>query len=732
MKMSKQFYPEYSYSPKIMLTKLLFPPQWIPTQPYLSLPSLTAFLKANKCDVEQIDINVSFYDHVLSKKGLQVYYDRAQIKFQELESKNELSPELQKQYVALSSSILFGNRVIKCVDEAKKVIQNKEDFYNIEKLFNAFKILELGLKLASSAYYPSNLTFHSYDMRYSCRSSKAIIEAINDGRENIFIEYFEKYTLPEVLKDNPGLVGISIINISQLIPGLTLANIIKKANPDIHINIGGSVFTRLVNEISHNKDLFTVFDSVIVHEGETPLLNLIKHLNNECDIRDVPNLIYIEGSEIIVNSLSSNGEDINSLPTPCFDGLPLDKYLSPELVIPVLSSRGCYWNRCTFCDHGFGYSGKYRPRDVDLLFNDIKSLNEKHETSFFTFQDEGLSTKIISALSERIIKDKMAISWLADSRFESSFSPELGSKLSLSGCKMLYFGLESANERVLKCMDKGIKKENVLKICKYCSDRGIWAHLFLIFGFPTETHEEARETMEFILQNNDIIRSMSFGSFQLTKHSKVYENPSMFNVSKIYYDGEIDLSLWYDCDVTEGLSKKDTDGVIQEFYNKLSKRYLDLPIWSNLDREHLFLYIAHYKKSINEVADLSELIRVIKKKAGNKSMKKSNFKPVLNEGIFIGTFNFNLARIIHSDLTGNIPGIIQKEKVNVLFDIDNNRVFTISNLAKDILDRSNGESNISEIIKIIKEKYNLSYIESDSKCKSFLNGLIEKNIVYLK
>jgi radical SAM superfamily enzyme YgiQ (UPF0313 family) len=88
---------------------------------------------------------------------------------------------------------------------------------------------------------------------------------------------------------------------------------------------------------------------VIVHEGETPLLNLIKHLNNEFDIRDVPNLIYKEGPEIIVNNLSSNGEDINSLPTPCSDGFPLDKYLSPELVIPVLSSRGCYWNRCTFC-----------------------------------------------------------------------------------------------------------------------------------------------------------------------------------------------------------------------------------------------------------------------------------------------------------------------------------------------------------------------------------------------
>ena len=717
-----------------MLTKLLFPPQWIPTQPYLSLPSLTAFLKANKCNVFQIDINASFFDHLLSKKGLQVYYDKAQIKFKDLESRKELSPELQKQYAALSSSILFGDYVINGVDDAKKIIKSKEDFYDIEKLFKAFKILELGLKLASSAYYPSNLTFHSYDMRHSCRSSKAILEAINDREENLFIEYFEKHTIPEVLQGNPGLIGISIINISQLIPGLTLAGLIKKAEPEIHINIGGSVFTRLINEVRKNKQLFSVFDSVIVHEGETALLNLINHLEKKFDIRDIPNLIYKDDLEIKVNSLSSVGEDINSLPTPFFEDLPLDKYLSPELIIPILSSRGCYWNRCTFCDHGYGYSGKFRPRDVDLLFNDIKTLKDKYNSSYFTFQDEGLAPKMMVALSDKLIESKMEISWLADSRFEPSFSKAVGKKLSLAGCKMLYFGLESANERVLKCMDKGILKENVVKICKYCKDAGIWSHVFLIFGFPSETQKEARETMDFILSNNDRIRSMSFGSFQLTRHSKVYENPSSFHVSKIFHDTEIDLSLWYDCEVSLGLSKKETDGVIQEFYDKLAHKYVDLPIWSNLDREHLFLYIAHYKRSVNEVADLSTLIRNIqsRKKTGQRSMKNGDFHPILNEGIFIGTFNFNLAQIIHCGLSGKTIGNIQKEKVNVLFDIDSNRIFTITELAKDIIRKSNDGSSISEIIDFIKVKYQIPYNEAKLKCESFLHGLIEKNIISIK
>ncbi|MDL5503825.1 MAG: PqqD family protein, partial [Candidatus Methanoperedens sp.] len=94
------------------------------------------------------------------------------------------------------------------------------------------------------------------------------------------------------------------------------------------------------------------------------------------------------------------------------------------------------------------------------------------------------------------------------------------------------------------------------------------------------------------------------------------------------------------------------------------------------------------------------------------------------------TFNFNLAQIIHSGLTGNeSKRNLQREKVNVLFDIANNRIFTISDLARDILDKSNGESTISEIIDHIKEKYQIPDTEAGSKCNGFLNGLIEKNII---
>ncbi len=719
-----------------MLTKLIFPPQWIPTQPYLSTPSLTAFLKAHDCNVEQMDVNVSFYDDLLSKKGMQGSYDKAYAKLKELESRPELQTILKEQYAMLGGSILAGKYIIDKVDRAKSILKDVDKFYDFNELNDAFRILELGLKLASLAYYPTNLTFHSYDMRYSCRVSRDVLAAINDREENLFIDYFEKRTVPEILENNPDLVGISIINTSQLIPGITLANLIKQADEKIHINIGGSVFTRLINEISHNDELFSIVDSIIVHEGETALLGLIKHLESGFGIENVPNLIYKKEDKIRINKLSPAGEVINSLPTPDFDGFPLQLYLSPHLVLPLLSSRGCYWGRCTFCDHSFGYSGKYRPRDVNLLYNDLGALKNKYRTGFFTFQDEGLSPKLMSALSDKIIENDLNISWLADSRFEPAFSEEMSRKIARAGCKMLYFGLESANERILACMDKGIKKENARKICKYCSDAGIWTHLFLIFGFPTETQDEARETMNFVLANSSIIRSMSFGSFQLTKHSKVYENPEKFGVTNIEQEDKLDLSLWYECKVGRGMSKRDTNAVINTFDALLSKRYKDFQIWRSLDREHLFLYISHYKKAAGGVSDLVEVMNRAYQKESMKIMGRTDKRstgiyPVLNDGVFVGTFNFNWGKIMHEvKMNEHQRSSAKPEKTHGLFDI-NNRFLTISDLAKNILDMCNGKSGIPDIVEAIRIKYQLSQGEAEARCKSLLDSFYEKNIITL-
>ncbi|MCZ7399596.1 MAG: PqqD family protein [Candidatus Methanoperedens sp.] len=177
------------------------------------------------------------------------------------------------------------------------------------------------------------------------------------------------------------------------------------------------------------------------------------------------------------------------------------------------------------------------------------------------------------------------------------------------------------------------------------------------------------------------------------------------------------------------MSKRETEEIIQEFYNQLSLKYRDLPIWSNLDREHLFLYISHYKKVKNKLSDLSELMeRIFRKKSNEKQassdLKDSKIFPSLNEGVFAGTFNFNLAKIIHAGMAGNISeNGLKTERTNILFDTNNNRIFTVTDFARDILDNCSGRANLSDIINKLKEKYQMDHSEADLKCKNFLDGL---------
>ncbi len=74
------------------------------------------------------------------------------------------------------------------------------------------------------------------------------------------------------------MIGVSITATSQIIPGLTLCRLIKEAAPNIHLTIGGSIFTRLVDNLRRCPSLFDLTDDIIVFEGETALLELVNQL----------------------------------------------------------------------------------------------------------------------------------------------------------------------------------------------------------------------------------------------------------------------------------------------------------------------------------------------------------------------------------------------------------------------------------------------------------------------
>ena len=706
---------------------LIFPPQWVPTQPYLSLPSLTSYLQSKGYSVIQKDFNAEAYDIILTKQYLRRMYKRVSRNFNKLESKIKLSAAEQKYYNTLFCVRALAPQVIKEIDGAKGVFRSKRNFYDFSKFSESRKIVSRALALVSVAYYPTKLSFSSFEMNYSHESSSDVIKATIDRVENPFIEIYENNLIPYIFQENPDIIGISIIGFSQIIPGLTLARLLKSSNCRAHVLVGGSIFTRLIDILPQRKNLFSIFfDSVIVYEGERPLLELAKCLANGKSLKTVPNLIYYDGTKVCVNETCSP-ENINSLPTPCFDGFSLNLYFSPEPVLPIISSRGCYWGKCAFCDHSHIYGNRYAHRNSERVVDDLEELSKKYRTSFFSFNDEGIAPSVFKSLAEKIIERKLNIQCHADARLERQFTSALCRKIAKAGFKMLLFGLESGCDRVLTLMKKGTDRQTITEVCKNSAHAGIWNHGFVFFGFPTETEEEAQETIDFVLSNKDIIHSVGYSVFSLGKYSPVRKQPELYGVSRIQIDENKDFQLWYNYDVNTGQNQEKAGEIDKAFPELIADEYDNFKVWEKLHREHLLLYISQY--GTNSLSLISkEISNRDKPITSTQEGRWSDMIPRLKDGVTYNTVHFDLLEI-QENIKSEVDTEVLPKETYIVYDFNEDKMFSITSSAKDILELCDGEANVHQIASKIAKMYSISVNNAEAGCINFLKDLVSIGFV---
>src|SRR5208283_6090205 len=127
---------------------LVFPPQWTPFRPYLSLPSLAAYLRQKGIEVIQKDFNVEAYDTLLSSGYLKSLEDRLRSRFALLDSKTDLAPGFeQKYYSDLFMAVSVIGHISSEIEKAKEVFRNKRLYYDPEKLSQAIRIMNQALAI---------------------------------------------------------------------------------------------------------------------------------------------------------------------------------------------------------------------------------------------------------------------------------------------------------------------------------------------------------------------------------------------------------------------------------------------------------------------------------------------------------------------------------------------------------------------------------------------------------
>ena len=577
-----------------MKVLLVFPPDWYPSEPYLSLPTLTAVLRAAGHEVIQKDINLEMYDWYFSEDFLKRVLRRVpqQLdRLRKLSKKRELADwERDVQLALCDLTREYIAELIKKAETAKHIVRGQE-FYDADKLEWAINVFREVTGAISLVYAPARICMPPMetDLSYKVFVSSELLDAVQDTQVNVYRDVFDHLLKPAIEAERPDIIGISIVLQQQLFSTMTFCALIKQYFPHIHVTIGGNTVTRLRDVLPHKPELFALFDSAVIYEGETAFLQLVEAVGAGRALTNVPNVIYRDASGIHTSPLSF-AEDMAALPPPDFDGLPLEKYFLPERILPYLATRGCYWGRCEFCDHGEGYAAGYRTKKIDEIMQEIRGLRDKYQTRHFHFTDESYPPALFRKLTRKLIETKMDIAWTTHMRFEKSLLDEAVWKDAVdSGCRYLHFGYESGNERVLKLMDKATTTDVIHRSLELSAGVGIWNHVMGFFGFPGERREDALDSIRFLEENKDLVHSIGFGTFDLSKHTPVAKHPEKFGVTA-YKNPEWDLALDYYFTVKEGLSVEDAERVFEEFERNHHPGW-DLRVFI---REYIFLYVTRF------------------------------------------------------------------------------------------------------------------------------------------
>lgn len=318
------------------------------------------------------------------------------------------------------------------------------------------------------------------------------VKIIDDMVENLSFD-----TLIKKLK-NAVMVGITSTT-PTFNSALNYAKKIKEALPNIFVIFGGVHSTfRPYDAIKKS-----FVDAVCVGEGERTIVEVAEKIESGKTLEDVKGLIFKSGSEIVNNGLREFIKDLDSIPFPSFDLMPLDKYtlVGKRLEqFPVITSRGCPF-RCRFCSSSIFMGYRFRTRSPKNVVDEIEWLVSDFGAKHISFSDDTftLNRKRVEEICDEIKRRKIDIEWSCSSRVDT-INESMLRKMSESGCRAIYYGVESVNDEILRYYGKNIDSQKVERAVKLAKKYKLKVICSFIIGAPMERKEDMKATLNFALK----------------------------------------------------------------------------------------------------------------------------------------------------------------------------------------------------------------------------------------
>lgn len=507
---------------------LIIPPMAKACEPLLGVATLKSFLEHKGVSCACIDANVEAQHWLLQAERIDAAVEAILA--------NPQAPAPLRKRARSWPSLRPGLESLKDALRAKRTYTDESRYRTTVTGLNRAMALGAAGHDAQDGC-PITLTLSNYeDARFCDMASASVLLAAQDPARNAFYGYFKDVLLPRVVALRPKVVGLSFIFRSQLLCGAVLAGMIKQALPETHVTLGGELVSAWVEDMGQTR-LPHLADSIIPYEGELGLLGLVEALRQgggDEAFEAVPNIIWEDAAGTLRKNATQKLHDLGLLPPPDYSWAPWDLYFAPERTAPMVTARGCYWNRCTFCPEVINPETLLRLARVDRLVQDMDTLHERWGITHFHFIDSALPPRTLKGVARYIAEHNKPYTWYGFSRLERALEkPGAAELLARGGCRMLKLGLETGSQRLLDLMDKKQDLGSVSAILNALRDAGIMVHAFLMFGTPFETHKDAELTRQFVAQHHSAIQFINCSLMNLAHGSPMAVEPEKHGINKV-------------------------------------------------------------------------------------------------------------------------------------------------------------------------------------------------------
>ena len=406
------------------------------------------------------------------------------------------------------------------VPELVTLLRAESTFHDFSRYEAAISVAELGMLAHANTHGATRWSSVEFHGDHDRTDPDALLHAVYSGTE-LLDESLDEAA--EVLHSfMPDVVAISVSYAQQLYGALRFARAIRDLDIPARICLGGATITRLREDVRRVPLLFDLADHVMLRDGEVPLLRLATALQNgENPLETVPGLLAKVGDRILASRTSHRTAfPLARMPTPVFADLTPGPYLAPCPLLPVSTTRNCYFNKCTFCAISRSFVPGFQEMKPEQMARQIRELRAEHPGARFTEVSEALVPRTALAFADLLAIEEEVPAWEAYLRFEGPFADkDAASRLHEGGLRVAYFGLESASTRQVREMRKGMDVDQAERTIRLFADAGIWVHLFLISGHPRETERDHEQTVRFVERNAPYIHSIHPAEFKIERDS---------------------------------------------------------------------------------------------------------------------------------------------------------------------------------------------------------------------